>query len=187
MVVSPLALISPWLSVKVSFSNILLESFNNNVVHCDHTYNLLWKKKLYCLQRKSPAVKRMPYGWRGFRVTGLVVLKCVQVVCGELCVAMELPMLLSRWPADSSIMPQMTVRDTHSLRNSSNYYQTPGVLYTERDFTFVLDGLVPVRRTNMVCAGNETSLSECTFDGADGDMTCTHQNDIIIVCAGKPS
>ncbi|CAI8021146.1 Neurotrypsin, partial [Geodia barretti] len=58
-----------------------------------------------------------------------------------------------------------------------------GSLFRESDFAFLLDGLVPIRRTNVVCAGNEDSLSECSFNGADGDPTCTHRDDVIIMCA----
>ena len=36
-----------------------------------------------------------------------------------------------------------------------------------------------------MCTGNEDSLSQCSFDRAGGDQTCTHENDIIIVCVGR--
>ena len=60
-----------------------------------------------------------------------------------------------------------------------------GTLFTENDYSFVLDGLVPIRRTNVVCTGNETTFSECSFDGADGDETCTHENDVVVACIGN--
>ena len=60
-----------------------------------------------------------------------------------------------------------------------------GIFFTENDYSFLLDGLVPIRRTNVVCTGNETSFSECYFDGADGDETCTHENDAIVACIGN--
>ena len=44
---------------------------------------------------------------------------------------------------------------------------------------------MPIRLTNVVCVGNETSLSECSFDGVNGDPTCTHGDDVIISCVCK--
>ena len=60
-----------------------------------------------------------------------------------------------------------------------------GLISTERDLDNILDGLVPIRLTNVVCAGNETSLSDCSFDGVNGDPTCTHADDVIIRCFCK--
>ena len=60
-----------------------------------------------------------------------------------------------------------------------------GAVFTESGVGFVLDGLVPIRRTNVMCVGNERSFSECTFDGAGGDQTCTHMNDVIILCESR--
>ena len=45
--------------------------------------------------------------------------------------------------------------------------------------------LVPIKRTNVVCGGDESSLSECVFDGPEGDETCEHEDDIIIICKGE--
>ena len=70
-----------------------------------------------------------------------------------------------------------------SSRNNFNLAVVSGSLFRESDFAFLLDGLVPIRRTNVVCAGNEDSLSECSFDRANGDPTCTHRDDVIIMCA----
>lgn len=63
-------------------------------------------------------------------------------------------------------------------------WASTGSLFTESNFAFLLDGLVPIRKTNVMCVGNENSLSECSFDGSDGDPTCTHRDDVIITCAG---
>ena len=54
----------------------------------------------------------------------------------------------------------------------------------EGDLNFILS-LVPITRTNMVCTGFETAISECSFDGADGNSLCDHSNDIIVVCSRK--
>ena len=58
-----------------------------------------------------------------------------------------------------------------------------GRLFTEREFDYVLGGLVPIRRTNVKCTGRETAFSECSYDGADGDPTCTHEDDVIVWCS----
>ena len=60
-----------------------------------------------------------------------------------------------------------------------------GFMFTERGLGIVLEDLVPIRLTNVVCAGNETSLSECSFDGVNGDPTCTHADDVIVGCLCK--
>ena len=60
-----------------------------------------------------------------------------------------------------------------------------GLLFTESGLDILLGSLVPIRLTNVVCAGNETSLSECSFDGVNGDPTCTHADDVIVVCVCK--
>ena len=60
-----------------------------------------------------------------------------------------------------------------------------GLLVTESGLDFVLDDLVPIRLTNVVCVGNETSLSDCSFDGVNGDPTCTHADDVIVRCVCK--
>ena len=71
------------------------------------------------------------------------------------------------------------------ILNIKKYIFIAGTLSTENDHSFALDGLVPIRRTNVVCTGNETSFSECSFDGADGDETCTHEKDVILACTGN--
>ena len=59
-----------------------------------------------------------------------------------------------------------------------------GLLFVESFFDVYLSDLVPIQQTNMMCNGNESSLSECTFDGLDGDHTCTHEDDAIVFCIG---
>ena len=44
---------------------------------------------------------------------------------------------------------------------------------------------MPIRRTNVMQTGRESAFSECSYDGADGDSSCTHQNDIIVFCSRK--
>ena len=58
-------------------------------------------------------------------------------------------------------------------------------MFFEDHFGLVINNVVPIALTSIVCGGNESSLSECTFtEYADGH-SCTHQNDIIIECGGK--
>ena len=45
--------------------------------------------------------------------------------------------------------------------------------------------VVPIARTNMVCSGNEDTLSECRYSGVDGNPSCDHYSDIFIRCIGK--
>ena len=63
-------------------------------------------------------------------------------------------------------------------------FHISGLLYTELTLDVLLLHLVPIKRTNVVCRGNESSLSECMFDGPEGDETCGHKNDSIIICKG---
>ena len=49
--------------------------------------------------------------------------------------------------------------------------------------TFI--SIVPITRTNMVCTGTEVTISECSFDGVDGDPFCDHGDDLIVVCSCK--
>ena len=58
-------------------------------------------------------------------------------------------------------------------------------MYTEQALDLHLLHLVPIKRTNVVCRGDESSLSECMFDGPEGDETCEHEDDIIIICKGE--
>ena len=60
-----------------------------------------------------------------------------------------------------------------------------GYFCTESDFQFLFDGLVPIRRTNVVCTGSENFFSKCSFNGADGDQSCTHQDDMVVFCTRK--
>ena len=59
-----------------------------------------------------------------------------------------------------------------------------GRLYVESNFTNILR-VVPIARTNMVCNGNENTLSECRYNGVDGNPDCDHFYDILISCDGK--
>ena len=45
--------------------------------------------------------------------------------------------------------------------------------------------LIPITRTNMVCTGFETAISECLFDGVTGNPDCDHPDDIFILCHCK--
>ena len=74
----------------------------------------------------------------------------------------------------------------HKLSRSPRLrFISGGVIFTEGELDIVLDGLVPIRRTNVVCIGNESSIAECSFDGANGDQMCTHADDVIVVCSRK--
>ena len=58
-------------------------------------------------------------------------------------------------------------------------------MFVEFDTGGILQIVVPIAWTNMMCTGAEDSLSQCSFDGVDGDPTCTHADDIILVCTCK--
>lgn len=60
-----------------------------------------------------------------------------------------------------------------------------GLLFTESTLDTLFRSIVPIKITNMVCTGNESSLSECSYDGPDGDTSCTHGDDVVIRCASK--
>ena len=61
-----------------------------------------------------------------------------------------------------------------------------GRLYVESYFTNNILRVVPIARTNIVCSGNENTLSECRYNGVDGNSACEHNFDILIRCDGKP-
>ena len=60
-----------------------------------------------------------------------------------------------------------------------------GIVYVERNFTNNILRVVPIARTNMVCIGNEDTISQCDFNGATGNPNCDHSYDIIVDCIGK--
>ena len=60
-----------------------------------------------------------------------------------------------------------------------------GMVYVESDFTDNILRVVPIARTNMVCSGNENTLSECRYSGVDGNPSCEHDFDILVDCIGK--
>ena len=61
-----------------------------------------------------------------------------------------------------------------------------GTLHTEITLDVYLEHVAPITQVNFMCRGNEGSLTECVFDGQNGDEKyCTHDNDIIIFCTGK--
>ena len=45
--------------------------------------------------------------------------------------------------------------------------------------------VVPIARTNMVCTGDEDTISQCEYSGIDGNPDCDHSYDIIVDCIGK--
>ena len=65
-----------------------------------------------------------------------------------------------------------------------NYMHT-GSVFVESDTGGILQTIVPITRTNMMCTGFEDAISQCSFDGVDGDPTCDHTDDIVLVCSGK--
>ena len=54
----------------------------------------------------------------------------------------------------------------------------------ESDINLIFS-VVPIARTNMMCTGNEDTLSECRYSGVDGNRNCDHSYDIIVSCIGK--
>lgn len=65
------------------------------------------------------------------------------------------------------------------------WFHITGYMFFEDHFELVIADVVPIALTSILCSGNESSLSECTFTEYVDDHSCTHQNDIIIECAGK--
>ena len=55
----------------------------------------------------------------------------------------------------------------------------------ESDLDNIILHPVPITRTNMMCTGLENAISECIFDGVDGNLDCDHSDDIIILCTCK--
>ena len=43
----------------------------------------------------------------------------------------------------------------------------------------------PIHMTNLDCTGEEESLFDCPYDGADSHQYCRHYEDVSIECAGK--
>ena len=62
--------------------------------------------------------------------------------------------------------------------------QPGSTILVERDLDYLLS-LVPIAQTNMMCTGNEDTLSECRYSGADGNPACDHTYDILVDCIGK--
>ena len=58
-------------------------------------------------------------------------------------------------------------------------------MFFEDDFELLIHNVVPIALTSIVCGGNESSLSECTFTEYTDGPSCTHKNDIIIQCGSK--
>ena len=54
----------------------------------------------------------------------------------------------------------------------------------ERNLNFLLS-LVPLTQANIVCAGDENTIGECSFESYDGNPPCSHRNDLIVECFGK--
>ena len=87
-------------------------------------------------------------------------------------------------PAENWVMQPVVCRLTYS----SSIQALIICLFTgfvEFDIGGILQIVVPITQTNMICTGAEDSLSQCSFDGVDGDPTCTHEDDIILVCTRK--
>ena len=59
-----------------------------------------------------------------------------------------------------------------------------GTVYVQRNFT-IIHRVVPIAWTNMVCTGNEDTISECRYSGVDGNLNCDHSYDIALRCNGK--
>lgn len=62
-------------------------------------------------------------------------------------------------------------------------YCTEGKLHSEEDYGIILP-VVPIALTDVVCTGNETALSECSFNIYDGNE-CDHNKDVIVNCNSK--
>ena len=64
-------------------------------------------------------------------------------------------------------------------------YCLAGTVHPERFYNQLLP-VVPIGITDLVCTGNETTLSECSFNIYDGNE-CDHIHDIIVNCNRKLS
>ena len=58
-------------------------------------------------------------------------------------------------------------------------------MHPERFYNLPLP-VVPIGITDLVCTGNETTLSECSFNIYD-DNECDHIHDVIVNCNRKLS
>ena len=58
-----------------------------------------------------------------------------------------------------------------------------GTIHPE-SFYNVLLHVVPIALTNVLCSGNENTISECSFDIYD-DNKCDHFDDAIVNCNSK--
>ena len=59
-----------------------------------------------------------------------------------------------------------------------------GEASVESDYSFSLP-LIPITRTNMMCSGLENALSECSFNGTNGNPDCDHSDDMLVICECK--
>ena len=64
------------------------------------------------------------------------------------------------------------------------YIIISGFVLTEEAIGFFFL-LIPITRTNMECSGFENTISECYFEGFDGDLTCAHGDDVFVICDRK--
>ena len=62
------------------------------------------------------------------------------------------------------------------------YVLAVGIVLVENDYDGSLSSFVPITLTQMVCNGNELTISECQSQGVDGESDCTHEDDLIISC-----
>ena len=58
-----------------------------------------------------------------------------------------------------------------------------GTVHPESFYNRILR-VVPIALTNVMCTGNETTISECSFDIYD-DNECDHFDDVIVNCIRK--
>ena len=52
------------------------------------------------------------------------------------------------------------------------------------NFTIILR-VIPIAWTNIMCTGNEDTLSECRYSGVAGNPACNHSYDIVVSCLGE--
>ena len=64
-------------------------------------------------------------------------------------------------------------------------YCLAGTVHPESFYNQLLP-VVPIGITDLVCTGNETTLSECFFN-IYNDNECVHINDVIVNCNRKLS
>ena len=58
-------------------------------------------------------------------------------------------------------------------------------MFLESNIIDVIFSVVPITRTNIFCSGFENTISECSYEGVNGDTSCRHKDDIFIVCNRK--